>query len=125
MEENTALTITPYYWRNRERVLKSIAEKKATPEGRKAYNEYQRAYQKRYKARKLAVAKEIRRQQRAEFIKRISENSGVTAPADPDRIQIESPAALAETAIMRFISEIPDDWAPPVGNFVIEHDSWR
>ncbi len=125
MEENTALTITPYYWRNRERVLKSIAEKKATPEGRKAYNEYQRAYQKRYKARKLAVAKEIRRQQRAEFIKRISENSGVTAPADPDRIQIESPAALAETAIMRFISEIPDDWAPPAGNFVIEHDSWR
>ena len=59
MEENTPLTITPYYWRNRERVLKSIAEKKATPEGRKAYNEYQRAYQKRYKARKLAVAKEI------------------------------------------------------------------
>ena len=115
---------TPYYWRNREKVLRKIAEKKATAEGRETYNEYQREYQKRYKARKLAVAKELRKQQRAEFVKRISQGSDTTAPADPAGIPAGTPAPLA-AAPMRYISEVPAGWTPPAGNFTILSSSWR
>lgn len=125
MEENAPVVITPYYWRNREKVLRKIAEKKATAEGREAFNEYQREYQKRYKARKLAVAKEIRRQQRTEFVKRISAGSADTPPADSSGIPAGAPAPLAATSVMRLISEVPAGWTPPAGNFVISKDSWR
>jgi hypothetical protein len=131
MEENTPVAITPYYWRNREKVLRKIAEKKATAEGREAFNEYQREYQRRYKARKLAVAKELRKQHRAEFIKRISRGSDITAPADPAGIpagapagETKTPAAPVKKTVMRFISEVPAGWTPPAGNFTIAGNSW-
>ena len=128
MEENIQI---PYYWRNRERVLRKIAEKKATPEGREIYNEYQREYQKQYKARKCAVAKELRRQQRAEFIGQLSQGSVATAPANSAGIPAGAPAGETKASaapvktMLRFISEVPAGWTPPAGNFTIPGNSWR
>ena len=125
MEENIQI---PYYWRNRERVLRKIAEKKATPEGREIYNEYQREYQKQYKARKCAVAKELRRQQRTEFIGQLSQGPVATAPANSAGIPAGAPAGETKApagAPLRFISEVPAGWTPPAGNFTIPGNSWR
>lgn len=130
MEEIPA-TVTPYYWRNREKVLRRIAEKKATAEGREIYNEYQREYQKRYKARKLAVAKELRKQHRAEFVSQLSQSPVATAPAAPARIPAGAPAgetkppAAPVKTVLRFISEVPAGWTPPVETFTIPGNSWR
>ena len=129
MEEIPA-TATPYYWRNREKVLRKIAEKKATAEGREIYNEYQREYQRKYKARKLAVAKELRRQHRAEFVGQLSQGPVATAPADPAGIPAGAPAgetkppAAPVKTVLRFISEVPAGWTPPVETFTIPGNSW-
>lgn len=129
MEEIPA-TATPYYWRNREKVLRKIAEKKATAEGRDAFNEYQREYQRKYKARKLAVAKELRRQHRAEFVGQLSQGPVATTPADPAGIPAGAPAgetkppAAPVKTVLRFISEVPAGWTPPVETFTIPGNSW-
>ena len=130
MEEIPA-TVAPYYWRNREKVLRKIADKKATAEGREIYNEYQREYQKRYKARKLAVAKELRRQHRTEFVGQLSQGPVATAPADPAGIpagapagEKKPPAAPVKKTVLRFISEVPAGWTPPVETFTIPGNSW-
>jgi hypothetical protein len=126
MEEIRA-TVTPYYWRNREKVLRKIAEKKATAEGREAFNEYQREYQRKYKARKLAVAKELRKQHRADFVGQLSQGPVATAPADPAGIPAGAPAGETKApagAPLRFISEVPAGWTPPAGNFTIPGNSW-
>jgi len=124
-------TVTPYYWRNREKVLRKIAEKKATAEGREAFNEYQREYQRKYKARKLAVAKELRKQRRAEFVGQLSQGPVATAPAAPARIpagapagETKPPAAPVKKTVLRFISEVPAGWTPPVETFTIPGNSW-
>lgn len=107
MEENI---VVPYYWRNRLTILKKTADKRATPDGRKEYTEYQRKYHQKYK-RKQQYNKRKASTKNSSLTTR---SNSITVSSDPTRKRVNSTASEKKTVI----TEIPQD-------FVIPSSSWN
>ena len=110
MEENIPLQAIPYYWRNRLTILKKIADKKATPDGRKEYTEYQRKYHQKYKRKHQYNRPKVTRKNYVVTTR----NNSITVSSDPTRERINSTTSEKKTVI----TEIPQD-------FVIPSSSWN
>jgi hypothetical protein len=108
--------VQSYYWRNRLTILKKIADKKRTPDGRKEFTEYQRKWaeenagRKRYYKQRL-TAKDY---SRSETIN--TDASGKDQPGK--RINPDTPAPS-------IITEMPPGWKRPASDFTVFSTEWN
>ena len=117
MEENIPLQAIPYYWRNRLTILKKIADKKATPDGRKEFTEYQHNWAKQNAARK----RYNRQFATAKNYSLTTGNNSTIVSSHSTGERVNSTAQEKKT----IITEMPPGWKRPETDFVIPNSSWN